>query len=61
MAQARTTAACVVVDGSVYVMGGFNGEEWLKTVEMFQPEAGWSEVRPMTTSRSMLCAAVLQG
>lgn len=25
----------------IYVMGGFDGNDWLKTVEMYEPGAGW--------------------
>lgn len=46
----------------VYLMGGFNGVEWLGSVERYRPATDeWEEVAPMAAKRSYAASAVLDG
>jgi len=61
MKSMRTTAAAATLRGKLYVLGGFDGSHWLRSVLVFDPQLGWSEGPPLGTARSWLCAAVLDG
>ena len=59
MINARTQHATVVVDGKLYVIGGYDHGE-LSSVECLDLEQGqWLEVAPMITARRFHGAAVL--
>jgi hypothetical protein len=46
MAYARFTTACAALGGALYVGGGFNGTQYLNSVEMLDPRVGkWMPVR----------------
>lgn len=49
MREARFTTAAAAVNGAIYITGGFDGGEYLRTMEMLDPRAGsWAHVRPPT-------------
>ena len=61
MITARECHATGVLDGKLFVMGGWN-HGWLSSVECLDLETGqWSEVTPMIRSREAAGAAVLGG
>lgn len=46
----------------VYLMGGFNGTEWLGSVDRYRPSRDeWEVVAPMSAKRSYAASAVLDG
>ncbi|PIO61314.1 kelch repeat protein, partial [Teladorsagia circumcincta] len=58
----RSGVSLSVLNGCLYVVGGFDGFLALKTVARLDPRVGrWEEVRPMTTRRQCLGTAVLDG
>ena len=75
--QPRSDAAGVVLGGKVYVVGGFDGTNQLRSVERFNPRTDqWKkvvfcyhcigreeplQVRSMSTARSGVAAAALDG
>ena len=67
MRRARTGLAAVTLDASatpsgrscILAMGGFDGEDWLDCVEMYDPDQGWTDLHPLPSSRSHLAAAIL--
>ena len=63
MEHVRSHAACVDVGGKVYVFGGFDGQQPLNSIEVFDPEMGtWSMSRVhLHTPRSGTRAVVLAG
>ena len=63
MEHVRSHAACVDVGGKVYVFGGFDGQQPLNSIEVFDPEMGtWSMSRVyLHTARSGMRAVVLAG
>lgn len=55
MSVARLGAGVVMCGGSLYVVGGFDGDNRWNTVERFQPDTNtWQHVAPMNTVRSGL-------
>lgn len=45
MSQARFSTTASSINGAVYVVGGFNGEAYLKSAEMLDPRTGrWQQV-----------------
>ena len=52
-----------VLDGRIYVVGGYDGSSPLSSVEMFDPQSNkWTIVgRGMNTKRELLAAGVLSG
>jgi N-acetylneuraminic acid mutarotase len=63
MSTARDDSAAVVVDGKLYVMGGYDAEiVSLSSVERYDPaKNAWEAVAPMSTVRFALVAAVVDG
>ncbi len=60
MKDERFSAAAVVVNGKIYVMGGHGREEVLKKVEVYDPMANkWEEAQHMQEEREGLAAALL--
>ena len=48
--------------GKLYVMGGHDGQNWLSSVERYDPaKNAWEAVAPMSTARSALAAAATDG
>lgn len=53
MAYKRLGVGVAVVNRLLYVIGGFDGQERLRTVECYHPENNaWSLVTPMNVGRS---------
>ena len=51
-----------VLDGLLYAVGGYDGQTTVNTVERFNPRTEeWTMVGEMTTARSMLGVASLNG
>jgi hypothetical protein len=58
MALKRDGCAAAVVDGRVFVFGGYDGKNWLDSAECFDPNTNsWKRIAGMLTKRSY-CAAV---
>lgn len=60
----RSGVSAVVLANRIYVMGGFNGSDRLKSVECFTPgitRSVWHDVPDMLTPRSNFTATVIQG
>jgi len=61
MPTARSFPAVSVVDGKIYVIGGFNGSN-LPTVEEYDPETDrWTKKADMPTERNSLSTSVVNG
>ena len=57
MKQERSDCASVVLDGFIYVIGGFDGENFLSSIEKYDPATGsWSTIGYMKTARSGVSA-----
>lgn len=55
MSVARLGAGVATCGGSLYVVGGFDGDNRWNTVERYQPDTNtWQHVAPMNTVRSGL-------
>ena len=62
MSTARYALAAAAVDGKLYVMGGYDGQNRLSSVERYDPaKNAWEAVAPMSTARSGLAAAAVDG
>ena len=59
--QIRTFCSCL--NGRIYVVGGFDGEERLKSVECFTPGpvVTWHQVADMEIPRSNFAMSVVEG
>lgn len=56
----RWGSASAVVDGKLYVLGGFNGDHWTDDALSFDPATGhWTKLAPMPVSTLGISAAVL--
>jgi N-acetylneuraminic acid mutarotase len=61
MPTARSSMDCVVADGMVYVMGGYNGS-FLSTVESYNPATNsWFTLAPMSSAESDAGAGLIGG
>ena len=59
MNEKRAGAACVIFNGMIYVMGGYNGHRVLSSVECYDKKTTtWTTIAPMTTARRDHCACV---
>lgn len=57
---ARCYVSVVLLDDTIYAMGGFDGHHRLNTVEKYNFDRNqWTMVAPMVSQRSDACAAVL--
>ena len=62
MPTARASAASVVLDGRIYVIGGENtAGDLLAAVEVFTPGEGWATRAPLNQPRAAAAAAVYAG
>ncbi|VDN02251.1 unnamed protein product, partial [Onchocerca ochengi] len=53
MIQRRSDAAACAMNGKMYIVGGYNGENVLQTIEMYIPEMDiWTEIAHMNSPRS---------
>lgn len=56
----RSRVGVSVLQSQLYAIGGFNGHERLKTVEVFNTDTKkWTEIAPLNNKRSALGAAVV--
>nr|XP_026655138.1 kelch-like protein 18 [Zonotrichia albicollis] len=52
----------VVLDGQIYVCGGYDGNSSLNSVESYSPETNkWTTVTPMSSNRSAAGVTVFEG
>ena len=57
MKQERSDCACVVLERCIYVIGGFDGENYLSSIEKYDPATGsWSTIGYMKTARAGVSA-----
>ncbi len=62
MATARSTATGGVIGGKLYVVGGSDGSQSIKSVEAYDPQTNaWTTRAPMPTARGAAAAAVIGG
>ena len=63
MMSPRSGHSAVVLNGRIYVVGGFDGEERLKSVECFTPGPvlTWHQVPDMEIPRSNFAMSVVEG
>ncbi|CAM4706240.1 unnamed protein product [Leuciscus chuanchicus] len=62
MYERRCYISVAVLDGLINAIGGFDGREWLKTVERYDPNTNqWTMMAPMNEKRSDASATSLQG
>jgi len=62
MSYPRQDATCAVIDGLIYVVGGFDGKESLDSVEVLDPACGeWSRLGDMCDRRQGCAAAAVNG
>ena len=62
MNERRSSLGVAVLDGMLYAVGGYNGQETLRTVEKYDPALGqWTMVADMLNARSLLGVAALNG
>ena len=58
----RGFISVAVLDGLIYAIGGFDGQQRLKTVERYDPNTNqWTMMAPMNEQRSDASATSLQG
>lgn len=57
---ARSALSLTVLDGKLYAMGGYDGQNFLVIVEVYDPEVDeWIEGTPLTSGRSGHASAVI--
>ena len=57
---ARSALSLTVLDGKLYAMGGFDGQNFLSIVEVYHPnEDVWEEGTPLSSGRSGHASAVI--
>ncbi|CAI9731449.1 VDM26515.1unnamed protein product [Octopus vulgaris] len=62
MSTHRTGLSAVILNANLYILGGFNGQHRLRSVERYNiHEKKWSRVKPMLGRRSNFAATVLEG
>ncbi|XP_078737922.1 kelch-like protein 28 [Lampetra fluviatilis] len=62
MTECRSTLGLAVLDGELFALGGYDGQNYLRSVERFSPRLGrWSPAEPMLKKRSCFAAAALAG
>ncbi len=62
MRTTRSSCGAASIDGKLYVVGGRDSREGLKSAEYFDPLVGmWQDLPDMTFARSECCAASIDG
>ena len=62
MSCSRRGAAAVALNGQIWVLGGWDGQAYLKAVEVYDTSTGrWSQVKSMLEPRCYAAAAVMDG
>ena len=60
MSERRSFPCAVTIDENIYVMGGYDGNDTLRTCEIYNPPSNsWSSIEPMNVARSNAGAAFL--
>lgn len=58
----RSVAGVAALDDRLYVIGGFDGHDYLKDVEYYDPRSNtWSTIQPLNRARSAACVTVMKG
>lgn len=61
LSVARVAPGATVLDGKIYVFGGYDGSQVLDTVEIYDPvQDTWTQGKPMSAPRVGLAAATLK-
>ena len=54
-------AGVAALNGMLYIMGGFDGKDYLKDVECYDPQTDtWTNVAPLSQSRSATGVTVMK-
>ncbi|XP_022083107.1 kelch-like protein 28 [Acanthaster planci] len=62
MQTSRSNHGVAVLNGTIYALGGYTGQLYLRSVECYDPKTNqWKDVAPMINSRSIFSAAVVDG
>ena len=60
MSERRSFPCAVTINDCIYVMGGYDGNDTLRTCEVYNPASNdWTSIEPMTVARSNAGAAYL--
>lgn len=58
----RSVAGVAVLDGLLYIIGGFDGNNYLQDADVYDPETNsWTSVSPLNDKRSATSVAVMKG
>ena len=58
----RSVAGVAALDGLLYVIGGFDGNNYLRDVDVYDPQTNsWTPVCPLNDKRSAASVAVMKG
>lgn len=59
MNEHRSALSVAVVHNKLFALGGYNGERFLDSMEVYDPESGeWQVIKPMPDARSGAGVAV---
>jgi len=59
MSEGKRALYAIALPDGIYILGGYNGKEYLNTVERFDPVTKkWTTLKPMNTSRGTFAAVV---
>lgn len=54
-------AGVAALDNRLYVIGGFDGHDYLKDVEYYDPRSNtWTAIQPLNRARSAACITVMK-
>ena len=58
----RSVAGVAVLDGLLYIIGGFDRNNYLQDADVYDPETNsWTSVSPLSDKRSATSVAVMKG
>ena len=58
----RSVAGVTALNGRLYVIGGFDGHDYLKDVECYDPQTNtWTLMQPLNRARSAACVTIMNG
>lgn len=62
MHMCRSNHGVAVLNGKIYALGGYNGESYMKNVEVYCRKSNqWKMATPMLERRSIFTTAVVDG